>query len=549
MNDAFTPKWITLPVAAAVALSACHTSRAASHASSSTAGSSASSSTGSSGSSSSGSSSSGSSVPPGDLVLIVGTVGLLLDGGVARNVEQYPGEAWVPAVDGGYYAIRAAIQDDGGQLISGLPPGPIITFAGQFYTQTEAGKTIPFLNVVSGRLDTVGVTGAVPITIQLDGLDGVTADYDELVQLVAPNDNVLDSDFLGAVIAPDGGLGYAVTALPDGGTTATLDGTANWEFLEAPNGGPTVVVSPSDGDSLFISALTETPSGVWALDRFLDLTGTSLGGTGATDALRGTLARVPATATFSLSVSVPDTFVGDLAPGTQVSSDVLSVVAQPGTAAQAQAYGVLGANPDVLTANGPIYTTAATFTAAYGNPYPSTWPVFVELDQPYYVNLALPADGGTLATIEGWYYADSIANLSATYEPQISPARSLTLNGASWPSSGSELLPIGHAGLSPTLAWSPPTSGTVTNYEVDLYQVVPASEPSEMLVAFIELPATATRLVIPPGPLQVPTTGPELSYFAEVTAIDMPGLDTTVAPGLSSFPLERVSTASGVFSP
>jgi hypothetical protein len=175
---------------------------------------------------------------------------------------------------------------------------------------------------------------------------------------------------------------------------------------------------------------------------------------------------------------------------------------------------------------------------SYGNPFPSSWPTYVELStSSTQVDLALP--GTPPFKLSGGLSVEMpLADAQrAPIVPMVGPVRDLRIDG----------MPVAQAtqvSETATLDWQPPTVGTVAGYTVEVYSLTASSGPTPFTlfdqVARLYTAQPTVQLV--PGLLSTGKT-----YFYQVTAL-AGGIDVLAAPHLVTGPLGASRTLSAKFT-
>jgi hypothetical protein len=183
------------------------------------------------------------------------------------------------------------------------------------------------------------------------------------------------------------------------------------------------------------------------------------------------------------------------------------------------------------------------FNMTYGNPYPASFArVGLALVQ-FRVRRAMPnPDGGTSsqASIFGLIRADEpLATMQLNpLRPAISPVQNPTLNGVSLFNDQSSV------GDQPTIAWTPPSLGVPTHYQVAFREMTLNGSITVRGPVFARIHTTATSVKVPPGILQ-----PGRTYVIIIGARRMVGSDIQSRPFTLSFPDAVAETISGLIRP
>ncbi len=301
--------------------------------------------------------------------------------------------------------------DDGSFRIRDVPDGPIVVRIvasnGVTTWQQADGHDVSLIWTYAGRPDAVPVTGSVPLTLELDGLE-TWSSSDTLVFDCWQNGTELSSPMLMPAIAEG-----ASTA------TATLDWNSGYSF------GPTrrpYAMDPAAGDTLSIARSTLSSDAGFVWTKLTQLaTGPAVDQTAMES---GTFA-----ATFhDVDLANTQRFELDLDPyvaalpdtATRTSVGISLFAAPDGGAAGLMGPPLVGISG---TGAGDIRDSIA-FSDTYGNPFDARWPLIVSASYEAY----LP---GTSSPLGDRFYAYTIEPLRAddhVATPFASFVRSVTLN-------------------------------------------------------------------------------------------------------------------------
>ena len=158
-------------------------------------------------------------------------------------------------------------------------------------------------------------------------------------------------------------------------------------------------------------------------------------------------------------------------------------------------------------------------TVAYGNPYPSSWPLFVAYAYEATTNYLAPGATSSYpwpTFVEGW--TTSLPSATSPIEPPVGVVQSPLINGANFFSN------LKRVGLTPLLEWSAPTVGAGTYYNVQLIQL--ANIDGYTIPNYIAgFTTQQTSLRVPAGLLATGET-----YVVEITSYYIPGLNFSKNP-------------------
>ena len=261
---------------------------------------------------------------------------------------------------------------------------------------------------------------------------------------------------------------------------------------------------------------------------------------GAPAIMNVVLADVPRTETLTLHFKHDqfEALAPQIGPGAIPSAEGVFIDALPGAATR----GFFAGAPDLVECSRAGFTDLdIAFT--YANPFTTmgtAWDEWVIAYEQFTVPVLAP--GATLPfNFNVYARADlPVAGFSSdgNITPQVTPVRNIRIGGMDLrtPQTG--------VGLTPTVTWDAPTTGTVTNYGVSIYRVVANGTATD-----VELIA---NFVTRSGALQIPDmilANLGSSYMLAVTAYADPGADFTVAPFLNGLPDPSTVTLTAQFTP
>ncbi len=421
--------------------------------------------------------------------------------------------AKVPGGPGSWTTIEANTKSDGTFEIAGVPTGKywLLTPQGAYWTNATS---LDLGSDVLGRPGSSVPQRATYLDIQLNGLKPWTDG--DAIQILNPN--------LGQTFRYD----WPDFSVPDVGETST-------ETVKAWTGPLSIA---SQGDAWYASQLLNTTVGGVSF-RTLGRATPALGVTqqdGGTTQLDGSLSNAP-TSTVHLKV-LGSQFAGIASvvnPGAQLHVTKLGVYIQPFTSSK----GEIGNAPTLVERadQNPITTDVDFGDISYGNPFPSQWTPFVSLSYEFLVDYqAAGASSGVTVPAEISSSSTQLPTLSSPLLLPISPVRNAKLNGnsVSQPQSG--------IGLTPTLTWDAPATGTVSGYRVTVYQLSKSGNSSAYRNV-IDLYTNENTLAVPDGIL---VSGQQ--YFFAVRAFSVPGVDFTKNPNRLAFPWAYADLLTSVVS-
>jgi hypothetical protein len=125
----------------------------------------------------------------------------------------------------------------------------------------------------------------------------------------------------------------------------------------------------------------------------------------------------------------------------------------------------------------------------------------------------------------------------APVRPVIGPARAVRIGGRS-----GAVEPVGRVGLTPTIEWTAPASGTASGYTVVVIWFMPPALVARTVAVLV---TTDTTVTLPPGILQIGER-----YAVSVRAHALPAsIDLTRAPLRRTIPESYADTLTGSFVP
>jgi hypothetical protein len=194
-------------------------------------------------------------------------------------------------------------------------------------------------------------------------------------------------------------------------------------------------------------------------------------------------------------------------------------------------------SPDLLVLRLPAGLSRLTSELYYGRFLPPVWHEWLGVS--YEAAVSYLAPGATLPAIDVASVSrrDAIPAPSGTIAPIVSPALSPRLNGEdAFPDRATPVT------TTPTLSWSPPTTGVPTAYVVELFKLS-AQGASTMRTLVMRYATRNLEITVPPGVL-----GKGVTYYAKIDA------QVTTVP-FDAAPLRRANvyasanTLTGTFTP
>ena len=204
--------------------------------------------------------------------------------------------------------------------------------------------------------------------------------------------------------------------------------------------------------------------------------------------------------------------------------------------------GWFGNTPDLIRYVGPPLDDDEDNPLAYGNPFDSNWPLAFAFVDWTRVTYNVP---GTFVTTgkDGHMsvYSTAMPTASSAISPIISPVRAPAINGQSF------FADQALNDLTPTISWTAPSIGAVSEYIVQIckWQTAVGSYYGcgQYATQVARVHTKATSVKIPPGILESGS-----SYFLTITSRVQTGVDLESAPYASAFPYGEAQALSGVIS-
>lgn len=291
-------------------------------------------------------------------------------------------------------------------------------------------------------------------------------------------------------------------------------------------GGRMPMFGAAAGDKVYINQLSEFSAGTLPDGRSLGYSAVVRSvETEAFDAypggylpLTGVLAPLPMRE-VSLDWRLPEytRHANEVLPGARGVVPVLSI----SPAAHGLANGWVGYSAELLNLYLP---TGASFDFSaplwFGNPFPSDWGVVAAMSYPFRSLQPVPDGSGRAVYVRGALTSYvSVEELNAgPMAPQVTPPLSLTLDGMPAFTVRRVL------STNPVLAWSPPSVGAPSAYQVLVYEYEPGlNQP--VFRNSLYVPGSVTQVRLPPDMLD-----PASIYYLRVSAISAPHFDVERYP-------------------
>jgi hypothetical protein len=212
----------------------------------------------------------------------------------------------------------------------------------------------------------------------------------------------------------------------------------------------------------------------------------------------------------------------------------LGVLAQPGQAED----GFYSCNADLLliedTTGSDLLTGPMHFGSPVDTPFAGSWGVLGDVRWIERTRLQLPGTTSPARASASIEWITSLPALQAgPLTPPLTQPRLATVAGLPYFDGGAGV------GLTPTLAWAPPATGTADTYLVTIGEAVASGTATALrpLGTFTGFTTPHEVMTVPPGVLQAGHT-----YYFRITARGH-------APGVEGLNEAKASIVSGLFSP
>ena len=414
--------------------------------------------------------------------------------------------------DGGTFDyVRGLSEDAGTFIVRDVPAGEVtLRLDHRYFVTTQ--RRLNFDSFNGGRLDASPATTESLLSLTMRGLEPTNADtnragifFTQASGLVSNLENAAmpatpagatsieaDLDWAGVTRGighglPDsakGDLGYAVqyhTTITDAGSNTTLIRSAAF--------GPVTLTNGGTADA--VAMMTAPPA------QPLTLNFDKAAFTG----LRGSFGRDSAAGDFGVQVATSPS----AAPHRFVGQAVISIASALAT------------------------ETTATPTLNVPNAFPATWGKTVFA---YYLvdQNRSPTDGGTPTVFNGGLtITDVPEGLTGSVTPRLTAVRGAQIEGRNFVEDQAGI------GLTPTLAWMAPTTGTVSSYRVSINRLNTSGTVAELWRIY----TPNIGVTLPPGIL---TMGNAYVFELEALSFGQGGISFTI-------PYASSSVVSGVFRP
>jgi len=399
--------------------------------------------------------------------------------------------------DGAFQVLAGTGRADGSFAIDGVPRDQRywLRVGTNWYLTRE--RVVDIGRDILGRPDAVNAAAGTSLVFDVDGLTPVTAGDD--FQLEAPDARV---GFYSTASA----LNPITAHAPAPGDTALVDAVFPFDQDAAAGTSTFPLIQASRGDAFTLAQLTTRQLGAITYQSLERALTTPVEMTqGAATTIHGTLTALPLlTTTVQLRQAAFEALAGAIHPGTVATG--MAMVLDPNPAGRVVNLGT----PDLVVASVAAGSGDQALPLVYGNPYPATWPRYVQALPSYQVPYTGPvAGGGTTSRVISltelvWQFVDCDR---ATLAPVVSPPRDVEVDGER---AGDG---VQASAATPVVSWDEPRLGRPAAYSIRIVHLNTAA-PFTSSVARLVLDADTHRIRIPAGLLQ-----PGEHYNFQVRAI------------------------------
>ena len=264
---------------------------------------------------------------------------------------------------------------------------------------------------------------------------------------------------------------------------------------------------------------------------------------GSDTQFNGTLTTLAQDHVFEANINGADLTAQALAanPNATLASNGIYLDAYPGNMAKGQRTttpDLAGYNLSFFASAPPITANADLGKVSYGNPFPTTWPLFAGYASLAETSYLVPGATASLALPTFVSGVDTaLPTPTRPIKPLVGVVSNPTLNGQNFFSDQTGV------GATPTLKWSPPKVGKATFYEVDIYQL---SNQGGMTAetAFYTVRTQVTSLTVPQGLMSAGQ-----GYVFVIRSWYIPGLNFSKTPFMSGPVNALTDVISGLMQP
>jgi len=420
--------------------------------------------------------------------------------------------AFVPNGAGGYTFLAGTGTSSGTFSIPNVPSGFYLLQLGALYLWTK-NTVVDADSDRGGRSDTVQADQNTTVTFDLTNLN--VWESTDFLEMVCPNNTAFNLFF---------------------GTAGETTFTGTFPYFGALSVG-------TEGDQYYVFQLiTQSVNGYpfTALGRYIAPSKFDQA-QGSDTPINGELRSIVQKHTFEANINGADLAAQALASNpTAVLVDTgVYLDAYPGSIAK----GENTSTPDMVAYNfgtgQPFITTNGDLGPVhYGNPFPSTWPLFYLYQWLAAVQYTAPgATNPTAIATDAYGLTPTLPTSSNPIKPLVGTVNSPSINRKSFFKDRTGV------STTPTLRWSPPKVGTATYYSIRVWQL--SNNAGNTVAAPIaRLDTQRTSLPIPQGLL---TTGQ--AYVFDIMAFYIPGLNFAKTPLMSGPTFARAHVISGMMQP
>jgi len=230
-------------------------------------------------------------------------------------------------------------------------------------------------------------------------------------------------------------------------------------------------------------------------------------------------------------------------PGAVLVDTGLALDAYPGSFARGQVV----STPDLVaydlgTGMPPLTVNMDMGDLFYGNPFPSSWPLFMVYQYSAQTSYLAPGawNSISLQTI-AYGYTTALPSPTNPIQPLVGTVTRPSIEGSYFFANQTGI------GLTPTLRWSPPKVGTADAYAVFVYQLLNNAGNTEYS-QIASFRTQSTSITIPPGLLSAgPSTGQ--GYVFKIQTTYRPAVDFAAKPYVAGPINASADVISGVMQP
>jgi hypothetical protein len=261
---------------------------------------------------------------------------------------------------------------------------------------------------------------------------------------------------------------------------------------------------------------------------------------GSDTPINGKLKTIAQNHAFEANINGADLTAQALAsnPNATLDATVIAVDAFPGSLATGEST----STPDLVGydfGNSPLITTNGDLgPVQYGNPFSSKWHIFDAYIWQAYTSYTAPgATNSTPIFTTAGGHSTTLPTSTSPITPVIDVVNTPTINHKNF------FVDRTGVGITPTLRWSPPSLGTATYYNVQIFQLANnGGNTTKTLIA--DLYTSRTSLLVPKGVL---TAGQ--AYVFRIRSWYVPGIKFTKTPFAIGPTFALADVVSGMMQP